>query len=71
MEALESPCGGVCVLILQHSIADFYEEILGLIGQLTAQKVSRAMWQVFALIHQCFATDGFEYFVGMFPVLFV
>ncbi|XP_062513160.1 importin-7-like [Corticium candelabrum] len=69
MEALESPCGGVCVLILQHSIADFYEEILGLIGQLTAQKVSRAMWQVFALIHQCFATDGFEYFVEMVPCL--
>jgi hypothetical protein len=64
MSLLESPCGSLCALVLQHSAADFYEETFGLISQLTALRVSPEMWQLFGLIHECFTNDGFDYFVG-------
>jgi hypothetical protein len=69
MSLLESPCGSLCALVLQHSAADFYEETFGLISQLTALRVSPEMWQLFGLIHECFTNDGFDYFVEMVPAL--
>lgn len=57
--------------LLQPSplIAEFYEEAMTLLCNLTSKTVSEDMWKVLEIIYQTFEKDGIDYFTDMMPVL--
>jgi hypothetical protein len=45
-------CVTVCVVLLHFCIAEFYEEALSLVYDLTSKTISPDMWKVLELIYQ-------------------
>lgn len=56
--------------ILQHNIAEFYEEAFSLVYDLTQKSITPDMWKLLELIYRLFQTDGADYFVDMMPSLY-
>ena len=47
------------------AVAEFYEELLSLVGSLTSEAVSAPMWTVLPMVYDMFRNDGFDYFTGV------
>lgn len=50
--------------------AEYYEEAMSLLCNLTAKTISEDMWKVLELMYQVFEKEGFDYFTDMMPVLY-
>lgn len=69
MVHLEGIVLNVIGTVLQHSVMDFYEEVLNLVYSLTCSQISQQMWEVYNLIVDMFKREGIDYFVEMMPPL--
>lgn len=70
MSELEKIVMPIVVVIIQHGIVDFYEELFSILATLTAKQISDSMWQALFLIHDVFLNEAaVEYFAEMMPVL--
>lgn len=70
MGELEKIVSPIIVVIIQHGLVDFYEELFSILVTLTSKQVSEQMWQALFLIHDVFLNDAaVEYFTEMMPLL--
>lgn len=70
MGELEKIVMPIIVVIIQHGLVDFYEELFSILSTLTSKQVSDQMWQALFLIHDVFKDQAaYDYFSEMMPLL--
>lgn len=56
-------------MAIKLTSAEYYEEAMTLLCNLTAKTISEDMWKVLEMLYQVFEKEGFDYFTDMMPVL--
>lgn len=70
MGELEKIVMPIILVIVQHGLTDFYEELFSILTTLTAKQVSDQMWQALFLVHDVFNDQAAaDFFTEMMPLL--